>query len=234
MRYAQGGGLTAEGRRRREQVRLEAAERFDQQVPAAVIAVELRVSDRSVCRWRQAWRAGGEAGLASRGPAARCRLNEQQLAALDLTLEAGPLAAGWEDQRWTLGRIRDLVARKFQVQYTIPGIWYLLHRRGWIERNDGAAPGIGPRSGRAVPVGPYGDTRLVVIREVEPIASRGGAKRKAKRNRAVLCRCECGTMVTVRLSNLARTRSCGCWRREVNANRARRRPDKTAQPADSG
>ena len=66
---------------------------------------------------------------------------------LDLALEAGPLAVGWTDQRWTLARVRDLVARKFRAQYTIPGIWYLLQRRGWtcqigarraIERDDGA------------------------------------------------------------------------------------------------
>ncbi|MGH3069664.1 MAG: helix-turn-helix domain-containing protein [Streptosporangiaceae bacterium] len=113
MWYAQGGGLTAEGRRRREQVRLEAARRFGQRAPAAVIAAELRVSERSVRRWRQAW-------LASRGQAAQCRLDEQQLAALDVALEAGPLAAGWEDQRWTLARVLDLVARKFKVAYTVP------------------------------------------------------------------------------------------------------------------
>jgi transposase len=147
MRYAQGGGLTAEGRRRREQVRLEAARRFEQRVPSAGIAAELRVSERSVRRWRQAWQVGGPAGLASRGQAAQCRLDEQQLAALDLALEAGPLAAGWEDQRWTLARVRDLVAAQFKAQYTVPGIWYLLRRRGWtcqigarraIERDDGA------------------------------------------------------------------------------------------------
>ena len=147
MRYAQGGGLTAEGRRRREQVRLDAARRFEQQVPAAVIAAELRVSERSVRRWRQGWQAGGEAGLASRGQAAQCRLDEQQLAALDAVLDAGPLAAGWQDQRWTLARVRDLVARRFGVAYTVPGIWYLLRRRGWtrqlgarraMERDDGA------------------------------------------------------------------------------------------------
>src|SRR6476619_4308799 len=126
MRYAQGGGLTAEGRRRREQVRLEAARRFELRVPAAVIAAELRVSERSMRRWRQAWLAGGEAGLASRGQATQCRLDEQQLAALDLALEAGPLAAGRQDQRWTLARVRDLVAARFKVAYTIPGIWYLL------------------------------------------------------------------------------------------------------------
>ena len=147
MRYGQGGGLTAEGRRRREQVRLEAVERFGQRASSAEVAAELRVSERSVRRWRQAWLAGGAAGLASRGQAARCRLDEQQLAALDAALDAGPLAAGYQDQRWTLARIRDLVAGKFRVQYTIPGIWYLLRRRGWsaqmgarraIERDDGA------------------------------------------------------------------------------------------------
>ena len=58
-----------------------------------------------------------------------------------------PLAAGWQDQRWTLARIRDLVAARFGVAYTIPGIWYLLRCCGWtcqigarraIERDDGA------------------------------------------------------------------------------------------------
>lgn len=147
MRYGQGGGLTAEGRRRREQVRLEAVERFGQRASSAEVAAELRVSERSVRRWRRAWLAEGTAGLASRGQAARCRLDEQQLAALDAALDAGPLAAGYQDQRWTLARVRDLVARRFGVQYTVPGIWYLLRRRGWsaqmgarraIERDDGA------------------------------------------------------------------------------------------------
>jgi transposase-like protein len=89
MRYAQGGGLTAGDRRRREQVRLEAVKRFEQRVPAAVIAAELRVSERSVRRWRQAWLVGGPAGVASRGQAARCRLDDQQLAALARILLPG-------------------------------------------------------------------------------------------------------------------------------------------------
>ena len=99
MRYAQGGGLTAKGRGRRELVRLEAARKFEQRVPHAVIAAELRVSERSVRRWR---RPGCPA---RRGwpPRAGCAvgLDEQQLARW-MALAAGPLAAGWEDQRWTL------------------------------------------------------------------------------------------------------------------------------------
>jgi len=110
---------------------LKALTRFEQGAPTAVIAAELRVSQRSVRRWRQAWQAAGPPGVASRGQAARCRLDEQQLAALDAVLDAGPLAAGWEDQRWTLARIPDLVAGKFRVQCTIPGILYLMRRRSW-------------------------------------------------------------------------------------------------------
>jgi transposase len=147
MRYAQGSGLTAEGRERREQVRLAAVERFEQWVPAAVIAAELRVTARSVRRWRHAWETEGLPGLASKGQAARCRLDDAQLAELETALDAGPLAAGWEDQRWTLACVRDLVAVRFGVAYTVPGIWYLLRRLGWtcqlgarraIERDDGA------------------------------------------------------------------------------------------------
>jgi transposase len=147
MRYAQGGGFTEADRRRREQVRLSAVEKFEQDVTTAEIAVELRVTERSVRRWRQAWEAGGAEGLTSKGQAARCRLDDAQLTELDRVLGAGPLAAGWEDQRWTLARVRDLIAAKFRVQYTVPGTWYLLRRLGWscqlgarraIERDDGA------------------------------------------------------------------------------------------------
>ena len=53
-----------------------------------------------------AWQAGGAPGLASKGQAARCRLDRDQLAELDRVPDAGPAAAGWEDQRWTLVRVR--------------------------------------------------------------------------------------------------------------------------------
>ncbi|MEU1509531.1 helix-turn-helix domain-containing protein [Kitasatospora sp. NPDC005748] len=69
MRYAQGGGLTAERRAFREQVRLEAAARFEAGEKTASIARDLRVSERSVERWRRSWREGGTAALRSAGPA---------------------------------------------------------------------------------------------------------------------------------------------------------------------
>ena len=101
MRSPDGGGLTARGRSGREQVRLEAAVMFAQDADARQIARSLRVSTKSVYQWRRAWRAGGEAALASKGPGGNsCRLDKDQLARLGAALDAGPAACGWDrDQR---------------------------------------------------------------------------------------------------------------------------------------
>ncbi|MEU7988281.1 helix-turn-helix domain-containing protein [Streptosporangium canum] len=64
MRYAQGGGLTAGQRAKREQVRLRAAELFAQDYSDAQVAKELRVSRMSVNRRRRAWARGGDAAPA--------------------------------------------------------------------------------------------------------------------------------------------------------------------------
>ncbi|UFR07017.1 hypothetical protein KBP30_40330 [Streptomyces sp. Go40/10] len=45
MRYPQGGGLTAERQQFREELRLEATERFAQGEASSVIARALRISD---------------------------------------------------------------------------------------------------------------------------------------------------------------------------------------------
>lgn len=133
MRYPDGGGLTAAGRARREAVRLQAAEWFDQEVPVPEIAKRLRVSQNAVYVWRRKWLADGEAGLVSRGPAGSgCRLSPEQLDRLATALKEGPAVHGYvEDQRWTLARVADLIARLFRVQYTLRGVSLLLHRMGF-------------------------------------------------------------------------------------------------------
>jgi len=133
MRYADGGGLTTEGRSHRELVRLQAAEMFAYDADALEIARSLRVSTKSVYQWRRAWRAGGEKALASKGADGNpCKLDEGQLAQLRAALEAGPAACGWkEDQRWTLARAEALAGRLFTVSCTLRGMSYLLHRLGF-------------------------------------------------------------------------------------------------------
>lgn len=133
VRYADGGGLTAEGRARREQVRLQAAALFARDVPVPEIARRLRVSHNAVYVWRRRWLADGEAGLASKGPSGTgCRLYDAQLAQLAAALDEGPAAHGYvEDQRWTLARVADLIARLFRQRYTLRGVSLLLHRIGF-------------------------------------------------------------------------------------------------------
>src|SRR6266568_5048004 len=102
MRYADGGGLTAAERARREQVRLAAADQIEAGASDVEVAKRFRVTRMSANRWRRA--------LAAAGPAAR----------------------GWdEDQCWTLARIAEMVRRRFGVTYTLAGLDLLLHRAGW-------------------------------------------------------------------------------------------------------
>ena len=132
MRYPDGGGLSAEGRVRREAVRFEAAELFEQGVPAPEVARRLRVTRKSACAWRRDWAGGGKAALASKGPGGLgCRLTDAQAAGLATELERGPAAHGYADQRWTCGRVADLIARLFRVRYTDRGVGYLLRRLGF-------------------------------------------------------------------------------------------------------
>jgi transposase len=132
VRYPDGGGLTAEERARREQVRLAAAEWIEEGASDREVAARLRVTRMSANRWRRALAVGGRPALVSKGPGgARCRLSPAQLAELAELLDAGPAAWGWEDQCWTLPRIAEVVHQRFGVDYTLPGLDLLLHRLGW-------------------------------------------------------------------------------------------------------
>ncbi|MGW2508390.1 helix-turn-helix domain-containing protein, partial [Streptomyces scopuliridis] len=121
MRYAQGGGLTDAGRSARERIRLEAVGRFEAGEKNREIAAVLRVSERSVERWRRQWREQGRAGVRSKGSPGRPRLSDTHIASLERELERGPLAHGWADQRWTLARVKTLIGRMFHLSYTVEG-----------------------------------------------------------------------------------------------------------------
>ncbi|WP_444972109.1 IS630 family transposase [Streptomyces canus] len=133
MKYGDGGGLTAAGRRRRESVRMQAAELFEQEIKPPEVARRLRVSPKSAYQWHQLWRDGGVRALASRGPSgSRCRLSPRCLEKLAAYLDEGPAAHGWvEDQVWTAARVATLIGRKFHVCYSVSGATRLMHRLGF-------------------------------------------------------------------------------------------------------
>src|SRR5262245_6010175 len=112
MRYPEGGGLTAERRAFREGIRLQAGERFAAGDKTVVIAMDLRVSVRSVERWRRAWREGGMEALRSVGPTNSPIVTDAQFAVLEEELAKGPAAHGFADQRWTLVRVQALILRR--------------------------------------------------------------------------------------------------------------------------
>jgi putative transposase len=132
MRYPDGGGLDAAERARRERVRLAAAEMIEAGASDREIARHFRVSRMSVNRWRRALACGGREALASKGAGgAQCKLTPAQVAGLEQILDAGPAAAGYADQCWTLARVAEQCWRRFGVEYTLAGMAVLLHRLGW-------------------------------------------------------------------------------------------------------
>uniref|UniRef100_UPI00076E4842 winged helix-turn-helix domain-containing protein n=1 Tax=Nocardiopsis alborubida TaxID=146802 RepID=UPI00076E4842 len=131
MRYSTGGGLTAAERQRREAVRMAAADDFDAGATDAQVARTYRITRMSAWRWHHAYTTGGRQALETKGPASRCRLTEEELDLLEQLLDLGPAAHGFADQRWTLARIRAVVAEHFHVTYSLAGMSLLLHRLGW-------------------------------------------------------------------------------------------------------
>lgn len=67
----------------RERIRLAAAAVFAAGQDGTTVAKQLRVSVRSVQRWRGAWRNGGQGGLRSKGPACHPKLRERLFAVLE-------------------------------------------------------------------------------------------------------------------------------------------------------
>ncbi|MEU5893931.1 helix-turn-helix domain-containing protein [Streptomyces sp. NPDC047461] len=120
MRYAQGGGLTAERREFRERIRYEAGERFARGEKSAVIASDLRVSERSVERWRRAWREGGTEALASTGPPKLPKLSDGQFAELEKELALGPAEHGWS---WQSPARRALERDEHAVELWKKDVW---------------------------------------------------------------------------------------------------------------
>ncbi|MFF3394766.1 winged helix-turn-helix domain-containing protein [Streptomyces sp. NPDC002669] len=131
MRYPGGGGLTAERRAFREGIRLQGGVRFSAGEKTTVIAKDLRVSVRSVERWRRAWREGGMEALRSAGPANFPTVTDGQFAVLEEELGKGPATHGSDDERWTLARVQTVIRRRLRLTLSVATVWRLLKRHGW-------------------------------------------------------------------------------------------------------
>jgi transposase len=94
------------------------------------VARKVGATERSVRRWQQQAQVV-QPKAAQRFPGRPARLSEEQVAQLKVTLLAGALAQGYDEDYWTLARIAQLIWKLFTVRYKSSSVWRLLRRVGW-------------------------------------------------------------------------------------------------------
>jgi transposase len=113
--------------RRQEGIRL-----LEKGKSQAEIARQLGVSPAAVCVWIRKLEKYGKASLAMHKATGRPpSLTKVDKTELEKILKAGAVAAGFENERWTQKRVRQVIEQKFGVHYHRNYISRLLHDMGW-------------------------------------------------------------------------------------------------------
>jgi len=121
--------LTREQQAERRQEGIRLLERGKSQ---AEIARQLGVSPAAVCVWSRKLEKYGKASLAMHKATGRPpSLTKADKTELEKVLKAGAVAAGFENERWTQKRVRQVIEQKFGVDYHRNYISRLLHDMGW-------------------------------------------------------------------------------------------------------
>ena len=140
-----------------ERRRLQAAELFAQGKTRAEVAGELGVSAQTASRWYGRWRDGGTAGLRTARQGKPARLGPTELAKVRRVLDRGAVAAGFDNDLWTLARVAEVIERTTGVAHHPGHVWRISRRCGGAcsaqpARPSSATrppfPGGSPRSGR--------------------------------------------------------------------------------------
>jgi transposase len=104
------------------------------QLSKAKIARRLGVSRSAVSQWAQQMkqRRRGLKGLKRSKPVgARPYLTAAQWRKVLRDLQRGAQVFGYEDERWTLGRIQRLIVQQYGVSYNTNYLSEKLHKSGW-------------------------------------------------------------------------------------------------------
>jgi putative transposase len=98
----------------------------------AEIARRLGVSRATVSDWAKQVAAGGLRSLRRRSTSGRPpRLTSEQKKRLVQILKGGAQAAGFRSERWTMGRVQQIIRREFNVIYHVHYMNRLLERLDW-------------------------------------------------------------------------------------------------------
>jgi transposase len=129
-----------------ERRRLQAADLFAQGKTKAEVAGELGVSAQTAGRWWQRWRDGGAAGMRTARHGKPAQLGPAELDRVRRVLDRGAVAAGFDNDLWTLARVAQVVERVTGVAHHPGHVWRLLKRMRWslqrparkaVERDEG-------------------------------------------------------------------------------------------------
>lgn len=110
---------------------MRALEMLRSGMTAREVADRLGVHLVSVYRWSAMRRRGLRAIRARRTPGRPPKLSGEERAELEQILLAGAQAEGFATDLWTCPRIREVIRRRFGVEYHVDHIVRLLHGLGW-------------------------------------------------------------------------------------------------------
>jgi transposase len=108
--------------------RLEARRLLDEGVAQAEVARRLKTTRQSVSRWAQQPRK--QLALVRR-QGRKAQLGEPARAKLRAAILAGPQAAGFAGELWTVPRVRELIARRFGPRFSTVHVWRMLGQLGF-------------------------------------------------------------------------------------------------------
>ena len=108
--------------------RLEARRLLDEGMAQAEVARRLKTTRQSVSRWaRQPRKALAQVRQQGR----KGQLAEPARTKLRAAILAGPQAAGFAGELWTVPRVRQLIAQRFGPRFSTVHVWRLLGQLGF-------------------------------------------------------------------------------------------------------
>lgn len=128
----QNKNVSSLSRKKRETIRLKAANLFKKNIPQAEIARKLKVTPAAVNQWHKVWKKGGSKALKSKGhPGVPSKLTPKDRKAFKEAILKGPMYFGYETDFWTLSRLSAVMKKVTKVKFGITHTWEIVRALGF-------------------------------------------------------------------------------------------------------